>query len=154
MESWLPLLLARVISRARRSLGRRYALGQALQFAPVQYLRVDHANQQRLDGSGAEPVHDAFDGAARYALRRLCRRVDKRSVLNGVRQIALLFKTPQYRANRRFFEGASKFFAHLLSCQVAETPNQQQYAALQFAEIGRIVIESCVTSHSVTNCST
>jgi hypothetical protein len=46
------------------------ALGEALEFGAVKHLGIDHANKQRFDGSLAEPLQDALDGASRMLCAR------------------------------------------------------------------------------------
>jgi hypothetical protein len=80
--------------------------------------------------------------------------IEKGAVLNRVSQIALLFKAAQHSADRRVLERAAQLFTHLLGGNVADAPDDEQDAALEFAKFRWIVTEGSVTRHSVTDCST
>src|ERR1017187_2722159 len=162
LRSWLLLIpRSRVPFQSCGACGWRSSLlrlgdavGQPLQLGAVQDFGVHHAHQQRLNRPLAKPVHDAFDGAAGNALTSLRGPIKKCAVFNGVSQIALLLQPPQYGANRGVLERTPQFFADLLGRHVTHAPHNQQNASFQLAQLRRIMIESSVTRHSVTDCST
>ena len=69
-----------------------YAFAETLELGLTEHSGIDHTNQQGLDRSLAEPIHDAFDRAPRYPLPRLSRAVNERAIIDAVRKIAFLFK--------------------------------------------------------------
>ena len=132
----------------------RDTVRESLQLLLVKHLGIDHADQQGFYRALAEPVHDAFDGAAGNTLTRLRGPVKERAVLDRVGQVALLLESPQYSANGRLFQRSAELFANWLRGYGAETPDEGENAALEFAELSRIVTGGSVTCHSVTDCST
>ena len=130
------------------------AFGQPLQFIAVQNFGVDHADEQRLDGSCAEPVHNAFDGTSGYALPRFGGAIEKGAVFDGVSEVALLLKPPQDGANGRVLEGAPKFLADLFRGQGSFAPNDEENTPFELSQFAGVVIGLCVTCHSVTKRNT
>jgi hypothetical protein len=43
-------------------------IGEALELGAIKHLGINHAHEQSFDGPITKPVHNAFRGAAGYAL--------------------------------------------------------------------------------------
>jgi len=128
--------------------------GETTEFGSVEHFGIDHAHKQRFNGALAEPIDDALDGAACYALPRLGGSVDKGAVFDGVRQVAFLFEPAQDCSDGRVLKRAVEVLPHLLSRYLAEPPDDREDAAFQFTKFSRIVAGMIVTRHSVTDCNT
>src|SRR5579862_3885610 len=135
-------------------LRRRDAAGQALEFSPAHDFRIDHAHQQVFDRSRAEPVHDALHGAASHLLWRLRRAVHECPVVQSVRKVTLFLQPPQHGPNRRILQRPAQSFTDLIGGCLAETPDDTENFAFEFAKLSRIMCGWSATRHSVTHCNT
>ena len=129
-------------------------LGTVAETPLIEHRILDHPHQDLIDRAFAKPVHNALDCAARHALRRLRRPVEKGAFLNGMGEVAFFFKPAQNRPDGRVLQRPVQFLAHLFCRQRALAPDNEQNGALQFAQFRRIVFVPCVTCHSVTNRNT
>ena len=68
-------------------------------------------------------------------------------------QVALLFQAAQDGADCRFLQRAAKLVAHLLGGDFSVSPDDGKDAALQLAQLHRIVTGGSVTCHNVTDSS-
>ncbi len=114
-------------------MGQGDALGEALQLGAVEDLGVDHADQQGFNGALAEPVDNAFDGAASHTLPGLGGAIEEGAVFDGVSEVALFFKAAQDGADCRVLEGAAKLLADMVGGDGAEAPDDEEDAAFEFA---------------------
>ena len=79
-------------------------LSQPIELFCAEHARIDHARNQLLDRTVAQPVNDLPYGARGKALRGLCRVINEAASIDGVAQVAFLFEAAEQGANGRFLE--------------------------------------------------